>query len=186
MSALQNTITALKDLAESSRDIPESFDKEAWDIETEVTDQLASLGDFQEQQESIESLQARVQDGRAKIRALSNRVDAVRERVEGWERADGHWQEKTRKRLKAVWIGMSIFALFIILLFMASQYVPPDLDGVKADEPSPMRVAESVLSSRNPSTTGHLFNDTHASSDSLLLRKKPLDDGERLRIFDEL
>lgn len=134
MSALQNTINALRDLAENSRDIYRTFEKDSLELETDITKQLDTLGHFDEQQTKVEGLQARIQDGRARVQALSSRVDAVRERVESWERADQSWQGKTRRRLKYTWIFMTVVALIIMVLVLSFKYGTSEAPLASLDE----------------------------------------------------
>ena len=182
MSTLQNTVGALKDLAETAQNIHRGFEKDSREIENDITLQLASLGQFQEHQGNIECLQARIQNGRAKIRALSERVDVVRTRVESWERADNEWQERTRKRLRSIWIFLSIGALVITVLSLGARYVHPDFDVLHMDTGRPLRAAESMMKSH--------FEAGHAHSTSKVdqgdTRETPEDEDEPLRVFDEL
>lgn len=91
---------------------------------TDISAQLDSFSQFEDQQNRIESLQGRIQSRRELIRSLGDRVNAVSVRIEGWERADREWQEKTRKRLKVVWIVTSVIFLLVLSLFIGSQYGP--------------------------------------------------------------
>jgi hypothetical protein len=91
---------------------------------TDISAQLDSFGQFEDQQNRIESLQGRIQSRRELIRSLGERVNAVSVRIESWERADREWQEKTRKRLKVVWIVTSVIFFLVLSLFIGSQYGP--------------------------------------------------------------
>lgn len=71
----------------------------------------------------MQELAQRVQAGRAKIQGLGERVDTVKRRVEGWERAEGEWQEKTRRRLRVLWILMSVMVGVMVGL-VAFSYTP--------------------------------------------------------------
>jgi hypothetical protein len=128
LGSLQSTIVALKELATSSRDMNEAFNRESRELRTEVTNQLDSFGTFDDQQKRIESLQVRIHQGREKVQALSERVDTVRERIEGWEKADREWQERTRRRLKVIWIVTSVILGLVLLLVVSAQYAPIGLD----------------------------------------------------------
>ncbi|KAK0658933.1 hypothetical protein QBC41DRAFT_237661 [Cercophora samala] len=123
LGTLQNTIAALKELAELSNQLNHSFSAEAEELVADVTSQLDALGNFEDQQQRIESLQNRISTGRESIKSLSDRVDVVRDRVEGWERADREWREAVRKRLTALWVVVSTIGLVLILLLISSQYV---------------------------------------------------------------
>ncbi|KAL2141220.1 hypothetical protein VTI28DRAFT_2679 [Corynascus sepedonium] len=141
LSALQGTVLALKELSERSRQLNESFGAEADELVTDISAQLDTFGQFKDQQKRIESLQGRIQVGRELINSLSERVDAVSTRIEGWERADREWQEKTRKRLKAIWVVTSVVIFLVLSLFVGTQYVPEGLESATT------RVASEGLSS---------------------------------------
>jgi len=126
--ALQSTIAALKELAEHSRQLNSSFDTDADELVTDISAQLDAFGQFKGQEERIGSLQSRIQAGRELIGSLSERVDAVSDRIESWGQADREWQEKTRKRLKVVWVVTSIVVFLVLLLFIGSQYAPEGLE----------------------------------------------------------
>jgi hypothetical protein len=128
LGALQATIAALKELAEHSRQLNSSFSTESDELATDVNAQLDAFGQFEDQEERIESLQSRIQAGRELIKTLSERVDVVSERVESWGQADREWQEKTRKRLKVVWVVTSVLVFLILALFIGSQYTPVGLE----------------------------------------------------------
>jgi hypothetical protein len=128
LSALQNTIAALKELSDQSRQLNSSFGAEADDLVTDTNSQLDTFGQFEDQQNRIESLQGRIQAGRELIGSLSERVDAVSGRIESWERADWEWQEKTRKRLKTFWVVTSVIVFLILSVFIGSQYAPEGLE----------------------------------------------------------
>lgn len=130
LGTLQSTIAALKELAELHRQLSTSFSKDADEIVADVGSQLDSFGQFEDQQQLIESLQDRIHTGRENIKSLSERVDVVRLHIENWERADREWQERTRKRLKAVWVISSVIALLVLLIFMTAQYGPENLEGI--------------------------------------------------------
>lgn len=179
MSTLQNTVVALKDLAENSHDICETFDKETRDLENDIIRQLSTAGHFEEQQRRISSLQSRLRKGRGQIDGLAARVDTVRQRVERWERADREWQEKTRKRLKIIWSVMSVILLAVLALVIGINYATdssePRPDWRRATSPNiPPWLGES-----NSSLSG-------AETGRMRLWKAPTGDAEELRLFDEL
>lgn len=73
-----------------------------------------------DQQHRLEQLHARVLAGRESIQTLGGRVEAVRERVERWERADLAWQERTRTRLKVLWAIVSGVVLALVVLLVVT------------------------------------------------------------------
>lgn len=182
MSGLQNTVIALKELAETSRDIYGSFDKDSQGLENDIVTQLGAVGQFDEQQSTIESLQTRITTGREKIQSLSQRVDTVRERIEGWERGDKAWQETTRRRLRLVWTVMVAVTLALILLFLGVTYRAENTDFA----PGVGEMAASLMGSTNGSGHAQPPHEHDDGTDRTLVWRTPVDDGERLRAFDEL
>ncbi|KAK2065857.1 hypothetical protein LY76DRAFT_678915 [Colletotrichum caudatum] len=122
-SMLQSTVAAIQELAAASRQLTGKFEEEAEEMARDVAAQLDQFGQFGEQEARIGSLQGRVEKGRARIQGLSGRVDAVRRRIEGWENADREWQEKTRKRLRTIWIVMSVVFAVLIVMFVGAHYL---------------------------------------------------------------
>ncbi|KAK3995399.1 hypothetical protein QBC44DRAFT_25274 [Cladorrhinum sp. PSN332] len=185
LGTLQHTISALKELAELSSQINNSFSTEADGLVDDFSSQLDALGQFEDQQERIVSLQNRIHMGRENIKSLSERVDVVRGRIENWERADREWQEKTRKRLKAVWIISIIAALLLILLFVVAQYASESLD-VTANLSNDKNVVKDTAGSKPSSeitetqTGDRVLNWTGPWESSSSLAN------EMLRAFDEL
>ncbi|KAL7629397.1 hypothetical protein AAE478_000917 [Parahypoxylon ruwenzoriense] len=128
LSMLQSTIVALKELAGMSQGLNQSFKEESQGLVSELEQQAGSFGQFDDQQKRIKELRGRIYAGRDKVEALSKRVHVVRERIEGWERADREWQERTRKHLKTLWIIMSVLIFSLVILFVGVQYGPSSED----------------------------------------------------------
>ncbi|VUC28406.1 unnamed protein product [Clonostachys rosea] len=201
-SALQGTVAALKDLTESSREIYTAFEKDSKDLETDITGQLESLGHFDVQQSKIESLRDRIHEGRAKVKALSARVDTVRERVEGWERADQEWRDKTRKRLRVVWTAIFLLLVIIAGLFMMlsprrSSPSPSPEDVLNSLMDTPLMDTPLRDTSPNIPEIEHVpladVDGVSATSDRTLnftemslVWARPAETEDRLREFDEL
>ncbi|TVY40764.1 hypothetical protein LSUB1_G002043 [Lachnellula subtilissima] len=116
LSVLQNTIISLKELAGMTKALNSEFKTESEEIVSDIRGQIDAFEGFESQESKIAGLQARIVQGREKITVLGGRVDVVRERVEGWERAEFAWQEKTRKRLRGLWIVMSVVAVLVLAL----------------------------------------------------------------------
>ncbi|CAK7222913.1 hypothetical protein SCUCBS95973_004997 [Sporothrix curviconia] len=139
LSALQDTVLALRSLASAARATNRRFTSEAEAIAHEIDQQVkqlevqdhASSGDGSntannketgvvltpaDQQYRLEQLSARVHRGRQSIQDLAERVETARSKVERWERADRAWQERTRTRLKALWVVVSSVVLVLVVL----------------------------------------------------------------------
>lgn len=186
-SALQNTITALKDLAGASREIYGTFEKESRVLEGDISGQLNALGRFDDQQNTIELLQTRIQSGRAKVQSLSGRVDIVRDHVESWERADQEWQNRTRRRLKVIWSVMFVVTVALITLFLMA-----DFSGTKSSTGSPDMADESMTRTLRHTSLNisrvvpALDKGGDEGTGESLLWKRPREEDGRLREFDEL
>ncbi|KAI0164843.1 hypothetical protein GGR57DRAFT_214055 [Xylariaceae sp. FL1272] len=191
LSSLQSNIVSLKELAAVSQDINDGFVSESRALAGEITSQLSVYDHSDEQRKRIQTLQARINTGRDKIQTLSKRVDVVRERIESWEKADKAWQERTRRRLKVLWIIILVIALAVTFMFVGIQYAgsPVDLNTLK----------ESITVSPQSSTPdmddilGNKSKSAAAMTDELrqvLARRRDQGaaaiDNEALRILDEL
>ncbi|KEY70605.1 hypothetical protein S7711_02209 [Stachybotrys chartarum IBT 7711] len=190
MSALQNTVAALKDLAETSRDIHGSFEKGSRSLENDIVTQLSSLGRFEEQRTKINSLQSRIHSGRSKMQSLSRRVDAVRERIEGWARADKEWQDRTRKRLRYFWVILSVLLLALVVLLASANHAEkqvldlvPDIRRHRAGEATGPEGSPGSFGAANRPQLRQ--EDEPGAAGSLQWEASAGDDG-RLRVFDEL
>lgn len=190
LGILQGTVVALKELADISQDMNRSFAKESEELVRDVQSHLNSFGELDDQQKRIEILQGRIHDGRERIQSLSQRVDVVRHRIENWERADRDWQEKTRKRLKIMWLITSAILFVMILLLVSVQYAPSSL------EEATVRFAnESIAKLRDVTTGGSESPLASGTGDGSMRLQTSLnrtssggaaDEDPRLRLFDEL
>ncbi|CAK7219718.1 hypothetical protein SEUCBS140593_003989 [Sporothrix eucalyptigena] len=133
LSALQDTVLALRSLASAARATNRRFTTEAEAITHEIDQQVTQL-EVQghtansnnkesgvvltpaDQQHRLEQLSERVHRGRQTIKDLADRVETARSRVERWERADRAWQERTRTRLKVLWVIVSSVVLVLVVL----------------------------------------------------------------------
>ncbi|WDK14165.1 hypothetical protein CGRA01v4_05446 [Colletotrichum graminicola] len=176
-SMLQSTVAAIQELAVTSRQLMGEFKEQAEEMERDVAAQLDQFGQFGEQEARIASLQGRVETGRARIQGLSGRVDAVRRRIEGWENADREWQEKTRKRLRTIWIVMSVVFAVLIVLFVGAHYLGGDR-GAEIGGGTGLKGLERGLN-RSSGAGGRPLP-------SLWEDRNEREEEDRLRVFDEL
>ncbi|KAL7909210.1 hypothetical protein GGI35DRAFT_374057 [Trichoderma velutinum] len=187
-SSLQVMVKALKDLAQASCDLQEGFDMAARELETDVEEQLRGIGHFESQQSTIETLQSRIHLGRQTADKLAERVDVVRKQIEGWERADRAWQEKTRKRLRLIWAALSILVCIVGLLFMASSY--NSRGGIAQNDSGARgawRNATPEFKGQHQSVERVLAaNNNDDKPETTRAWETPLADDELLRVFDEL
>lgn len=116
LSALQNTVVSLKEVATMSQSLTEDLRRESASVVTEVESQLASLGDFDAPHQRIRELAQRIQNGRRQIQSLHQRVEHVRDKVRYWDEAELHWQENARKRLQKMWMCITVLSVSLALL----------------------------------------------------------------------
>jgi hypothetical protein len=188
LSMLQSSISSLKELASLTRALNTDFQIESADLVRQISGQLEGFQEFKSQETRIQSLQERVQKGRAKIKTLGGRVDVIKGRVEGWERAEVEWQDKTRRRLKALWIVMSVVAAIVVSL-VVFRYTPARTHG-----PGVIKGLNiSDLAGRIPNfeemgnETWTLRRETEGVLEGLRRRQgEVLEEDPRLRVFDEL
>ncbi len=102
-----------------SHELNHSFERESGELVGDISSQLSAVGAFKDQEKRLQMLHGQVGRGRIRVGALSERLDSVNRRLSLWEHADKAWQERTRKRLKVVWIVTSILVLLVMLLFLA-------------------------------------------------------------------
>jgi hypothetical protein len=175
----------MKELAAMSQDINESFTSESRALVSEIEAQLSIYDQSTDQKKRIQDLQARIHAGRDTVQALSRRVDLVRGRIEGWEKADKEWQERTRKRLKAIWIFISIVAFILMFFFLGAQYAPSSTDTNEIAQPAP-GIEE------RPSMVDNLVKNNSKSAATMAdevrdeLARRRGHEQEALRVFDEL
>ncbi|KAF7885076.1 hypothetical protein EAF00_010894 [Botryotinia globosa] len=188
---LHKTIGSLKELAAMARQLNEDFSTEGEELVQESRAQLEGFEEFEAQEQKIRALEKRVQEGRNTVTTLSGRVDAVRKRVKGWEQAEEEWQDKTRKRLKMMWILMSICAT-ILLSIVILAYIPSKGQGhgtvrFNISNPTALRELEKVQNgTRNmlKPTLDILESSTPGSEVNKEAEK--LAEDPRLKVLDEL
>ena len=173
-----------------TRQLNEEFQTEADKVAREVAGSLDAFQGFEAQKKHIAELTGRVEAGRERVKNLGSRVDQVRGRIEGWERAEGEWQDRTRKRLRLLWIIMSLAAAIMVGLSVF-QYTPASSPGL--DTLGGLNISEVV---RSVPELERLRNETWSLKENAMeaLRNRSnsqvedeiLEEDPRLRLFDEL
>ncbi|KAG4035733.1 hypothetical protein MFRU_001g05010 [Monilinia fructicola] len=189
---LRKTIGSLKELAVMTRHLNDEFNTEGEGLVQESRAQLEGFEEFEAQEQKIKALEKRVKEGRDTIDTLSGRVDVVRKRVKGWEQAEQEWQDKTRKRLKMMWVLMSICAtLFLAIVILA--YMPSRTNGhgsTMGSNGSNSTALGELEKAKNETRNMYAppFEILGSSTSTSEVNKeagKPAED-PRLKIFDEL
>lgn len=191
----------MKELAQMSQDTKESFTSEVAALVSDIQSQLAVYDQSEEQKQRILDLQARIHAGCDKVETLSKRVDTVRERIEDWERADKEWQERTRKRLKVLWVFISVIAVVLMFVYFGAQYASSSVDINKLGNKStpvlaPQQQQQTQQQSGRP-PMGSLLDNANSSKSAATLAEEVREELARrrdheaveqevLRAFDEL
>ncbi|KAI5927752.1 hypothetical protein F4810DRAFT_279926 [Camillea tinctor] len=157
LSMLQSTIVSIKELASMTQEVAQGFGDESAGLAAEIDSHTRSFDQFDDQQKRIQGLQDRICAGRDRVRTLGRRVDVVRDRIEGWERADRAWQERTRRRLKGLWIIISALACAVMLVFFGARFAPSAVD-VSV-------VTELATSSSQLAASGFAGNESKSAAD---------------------
>ncbi|CAK7211234.1 hypothetical protein SBRCBS47491_001049 [Sporothrix bragantina] len=224
LGALQDTVLALRSLASAARATNRRFTAEAEAITHEIDQQVTQL-EVQghtsnnntnkesgvvltpaDQQHRLEQLSARVHRGRQTIQDLAERVETARSRVQRWERADRAWQERTRTRLKALWVIMSSVVLVLVVLLAVMLRSPGDANSSNNDvstgvtgtantgagtssKPNFPPGFSEIASAPAPSGKFHLTfpnGTTHSASSGDGTTASNQEDDPLRRLFDEL
>lgn len=170
-----------------NRRVNEDFKAEGSAMIDDFRGQLNTFEGFNMQQNRIVGLQDRVKKGRAKVEVLSKRVDIVGERVEGWEKAEIEWQEKTRKRLRVLWLIMLVGGVGFVAL-VVFQYIPAGSQIQAGSKGNGSELAERIPHFEEIGNgTFNMHTRTDNALEGLLNRtRSPPEDDPRLRLFDEL
>lgn len=157
-----------------------AFARDVSDLADDTRTQLDALGRCDAQTDRLAALEVRISGGRDRAAVLSARVDAVRARVEGWERADRVCRERTRRRLRVLWVAMIVLAGVLALLALGVLYAPP---------PAAVEEAVKAVDGRLGGMLKNLTSGTNGGGRT----KMGKDDGspstgadDLLRVFDEL
>jgi hypothetical protein len=114
----------------------------------------------------------------------------VRERVEGWERADREWQDRTRRRLKVVWSIMFAVAVAVIMACLTVDFSGrEDAPGSPLDDgPTESATRTLRLPALNTSRVAPVLSADGAGdgTNEPFLWKRPREEDDRLQGFDEL
>ena len=192
LSFLRSSLASLKEVASATRRVNTDFQSESHELASESAEQIDAFSNFSSQETRIKDLAERVKTGRSTINSLGERVDVIRRKVEGYERAEGAWQEKTRKRLRVMWIVMSVVAAVMIgLVFFrytpAKTFGPGVIHGFNGTE---LRIP-GVDGTMGNDSVWSLKRETKKDGEGVLDRLKKtqgerVENDPRLRALDEL
>ncbi|KAK4507187.1 hypothetical protein PRZ48_000922 [Zasmidium cellare] len=112
-SILRSTVASLQQLAEESRRMHSSFNDDTNKLVSETKRNLASFGNFEGQEKTINNLVSNLKTSKDKTSALNDRLEAARNRIEAYEKRE---KEKQKKRRKNWWIVWGVLLAFVLLV----------------------------------------------------------------------
>ncbi|EED15945.1 conserved hypothetical protein [Talaromyces stipitatus ATCC 10500] len=118
ISTLHLTINTFQELVDSSVALHENFQRDNSNLESDIRKQLADFAKFDPQRQRIDELESRMKAGKAKMEDLGNRLDKVRQEIEGWERREGEWQARVSRRLRVLGGFLGGLVLVIIVAYI--------------------------------------------------------------------
>lgn len=167
-SILRFTVASLQQLANESKRMHSSFKKETTKLESETKQSVESFDNFDQQEETINALIARLQESRDKTNGLNDRLESARLRVEAYEGRDNAKQARRRAQWHTAWL-----ALFSVTVVLVAILVLKNRDRVgDAVEQQLLRI-------------GDLVEDV-AAPRIARLKASPTEDPFLHKLFDEL
>jgi hypothetical protein len=188
VTILQSTISTLKELATMTRGINDEFNTESESLIRETSTQLDTFDSFNAQERKISGLEDRILHGREKVTLLGQRVSIVQQKLDHWEKVESEWRVRTRKRLKVLWVIMSVI-LFILLGLLIFHYTPVRTQGpgtLRGLNMSNFSVGLSELEEKLGNETLRLKRSTQDALENLMSEPEGEEEDPRLRVFDEL
>lgn len=125
-STLHAIIDSFQELVNSGSALYDDFQRETRNMDHDYRKQLEEFKGFEPQVRKIEALEKRMNAGRAKFEELGNRLNAVREEIEGWERREGEWQARVSRRLRIMWAVMGTAIVVLIIAIIVQSWPTPD------------------------------------------------------------
>lgn len=117
----------MQELALVARHLDQDFKDDTSELVSEIDAQLSGFQNFTEQREQIEAYAERIKAGREKVKTLCERLEVVRGRVEKWQKSEGEWRQRTRRRLRILWTVIITCVLLLVALLIF-QYSPQQGD----------------------------------------------------------
>ncbi|CAI6283835.1 unnamed protein product [Periconia digitata] len=130
MSTLHQTLGNLQDLASLTKELHENFDADTKEITDDIRGQYEGFKDFQDQDEQIAALEARLHAGRDKANDLNARLAEARSCVEARAKSEAELELRNTRRVRMMWgiIGTIGALILAMMLFQRFRPTHPELD----------------------------------------------------------
>ncbi|KAL5333599.1 hypothetical protein BJX70DRAFT_380474 [Aspergillus crustosus] len=153
IAALNVTIASFQELSDSASKLFDDFQRETTGLEQDIWKQIGDLHDFQPQLQRIEALEERMRASKTRAKDLGNRLEAMRNEIERWDKREIEWQTRTNQRLRIFW-GLVITAILAILVAIVLQHWPSD-EAPPGFRTIPRALKIPSIPSRNPLPKQH-------------------------------
>ncbi|RDW64290.1 uncharacterized protein DSM5745_09701 [Aspergillus mulundensis] len=125
IAALNVTVASFQELSDTVSKLFDDFQRETTGLEQDLRKQIGDLHEFQPQVQRIEALEKRMRDSKTRAKVLGNRLEAMRNEVERWDKREMEWQMRTNQRLR-IFRGIVTAAILAVLLAIVFQHWPSD------------------------------------------------------------
>ena len=116
LSLLTRSVESFHALAKSSRNAHESFTTSTTEIERNADASIQTTKEVLDRQtDRVNRLQERMERGRSKVKALSGRLDKVKEMLEEAERVDGEGRRRVGRRWRMLWSFVGFWASVLVI-----------------------------------------------------------------------
>lgn len=139
ITALNSTIGSFQDLSESASALLNDFECETAGLDQEVRKQINDLKGFEPQVQKADALEERMKQGRKRVEDLGHRLDAVRSKIDSWERRESEWQSRVSRRLRIISTVMGSAFLVLVLAIVLQNW--PAIASSRKMSPLPTEAA---------------------------------------------
>ncbi|KAL6234299.1 hypothetical protein BDW75DRAFT_169085 [Aspergillus navahoensis] len=157
IAALNVTIASFQELSDTTSKLFDDFQRETSGLEQDIRKQIGDLHEFQPQMQRIEVLEERMRASRTRAKALGNRLDAMRNEIERWDKQEMEWQMRTNRRLRIFW-GIITAVILTALVAIVLQHWPrgETLPGFKT-LPKALKLTNNPAHNPLPEKNGAFF-----------------------------
>ncbi|GAB7342377.1 hypothetical protein MBLNU457_g0594t1 [Dothideomycetes sp. NU457] len=123
IGTLRSTVSALQKLYTGVEDGRREFESQTKELGEKTRGQLDEFGGFEKQEREIEGLVVRLETGRTKAKAVEERLEGVRSRLEKWDEHEKKRKKVSRRRWGVFWtvVGFVGAVLLTIVIWKGVQ-----------------------------------------------------------------
>ncbi|KAL2869413.1 uncharacterized protein BJX67DRAFT_330967 [Aspergillus lucknowensis] len=153
VAALNTTMASFQEVLDSTSKLFDDFQQETASLEKDIRKQVGDMDEFKPQMQKIEALEERMRTGKARASALGNRLEAMRNEIERWDKREMEWQTRTKQRLRIFW-GFVTVGILAILVAITIQHSPSE-EASRGYRTLPPALKLSTIPSRVPLPEKH-------------------------------